>query len=813
MTSLIHDLRFAFRSLGRRPGFALVVVLILGLGLGATTAVIDLANLLAWRQIPVERPRELVKVFTASQRGFVGPYGFTSYPDYLDYRDANRSFTGFAAHTDVELRLDSGETTEVVWGAAVSGNFFEVLGLDNHLGRPLTPEDDRAGAAPAAVIAHHLWQRLGADPGVLGSSLTIEGQPFTVAGVGPPGFNSTTAGTISDVFLPLATLPLVVNEGERAQLEDRQRGRCQLTGRLRPGSTRDAAQAELMVLARQLDQEHPLSDDRTREMSATAANITHPIDLQRMTPTLRLFAAAVALLLVITCANVAHLLLARSAARGREMAVRQSIGASRGALVRQLLTENFLLAVGGGLCGLVLAGWARAFLRNFAGAEYAGEMRFDLRVLGTSFLVCLAATLLFGLAPALTASRVSLTAALKDGATVGGRHRFTAGQLLAGAQVGLCVVLLVAGALLAASLRNRLDADLGFDAEGLLIAAVDLPDHDYSRAEGLALFHQLRERAEDLPGVERAGSAMIVPPTMFDVSLPLRLPEDPETSRTSRINFVDGAYFQAMGITLERGRVFNAADATSESGVVVVNRLLADELWPGEDPLGRTIRTDATRPGDPGPGYVVVGVVGSVSQHRSSHGGEPVLYYSSDQRYRSRRQLILRSAAPPAVVFEALRGLLRELDPRLALSQTRTGEANRLEAFTFERMQAQAVGMFAVLGFVLAVIGIFGVLSYAVSRRVREIGIRMALGARRRDVRRQVVRQGMTVALGGAAAGLVATILSSRLLESLLFGVEAGDVRVLAAVLLIVLAAAGIAAYLPARRASLLDPLHALRHE
>ena len=808
---MLHDLRFAVRSLSRRPGATLVVVLILGLGMGATTAVIDLTNLLVWRQVPVERSEELVKVFTASHRGFTGPYGFISYPDYVDYRDASRSVAGLAAHLDLELRIDTGVMTEYASVALVSGNFFEVLRLKTARGRSLSVGDDRPGAAPVAVIAHHLWRRLGADERILGTSLSVEGQAFTVVGVGPPGFTSTTAGTVTDVFLPVASLPAVDTDGEGV-LESRQRARFAVIGRLGPGESRAGAQAELAALAQRLDREHPLADHEKRQISTTAANITHPVDLERMAPTLRLFGAAVALLLIITCANVAHLLLARSAARRREMAVRQSIGASRGVLVRQLLTENFLLALGGGLCGLVLAAWARAFLRAFAGAEYAGELRFDVRVLGMSFLVCLAATLLFGLAPALTALRVNLTAALK-GDESDGRRRLSAGELLAAAQVGLCVVLLVAAVLLAQSLRNRLDADLGFEIEGMIVAEVDLPDTDYPREQGVVFFHQLQERAEALAGVERTGMAMIVPPILYDVSVPFRLPEDLETTRRSRLNIVDSAYFSTLGLTVEQGRVFDLADASSENAVVVVNRQLAEQLWPGENPLGRTIRLDATRPDSPGPDHTVIGVVSSVSQHRSSHGGEPIFYFSSGQRYRSRQQLILRSAAPPAVVFEALRGLLREMDPRLALSQTRTGEANLLEAFTFERMQARAVGIFAGLGFVLAVVGIFGVLSYAVSRRVREIGIRMALGARRRDVRRQVVRRGMGMALAGASVGLAATVLASRLLESLLFGVAAGDVRVLAAVLLSILAAAGVAAYLPARRASLLDPLRALRHE
>lgn len=810
MSTYLQDLRLAWRTLTRRPGFSLAVVAILGLGLGATTAVLDLVNLLAWRKLPVERPDELAKVFTARHRGFVGPYHTTSYRDYVDYRDGAESFSGLAAHEYFELRLDTGEATEYAWALAVSGNFFEVLRLGVSAGRPLGTADDRPGSPPAMVIAHPLWQRLGRDPDVLGKTMDVEGEAFTVVGVGPPGFTSTLAGTVTDFFIPIAALPRVLRRSD--VLEDRTKAEMDVTGRLRPGFSRAAAQAELAVLAQRIDAGHPLLEEAKRQITLTPATITHPVDLGRMAPTLRLFAAAAALLLVITCANVTHLLLARASERRREMGLRQSIGASRWRLVRQLLTESLLLAAGGGLCGLALAYWARAFLASFVSPELAGEMRFDARLLGACTLVGLAATLLFGLAPALAAARVNLVAALK-GAGGGDSRRFSAGRLLSAAQIALCVMLLTAGALLTRSVHNRLHADLGFDDEHLLIARIQLPEEDSSREDGRSFVRRLRQRAEALPAVEQAGIALLVPPILFEISLPLELPEDPDNAHTSRINFVDGGYFQTLGIPLDRGRLFDARDAGASNAVVVVNRLLAEQLWPGQDPLGRTIRSASRRPADPGPDHTVIGVVGSVGQHRSSPDGEPVLYFSFAQRHRDSFQLVLRSPAEPAAVSESLRGLLREMDPRLAPQELRTGEENRRQAFLIERMQAQAVAVFAVLGLLLAVLGIFAVQSYVVSRRAREVGIRMALGARRRDVLQQVVGQGMLLALLGIGVGLAGTLLSSRLLEQLLFGVEPGDVRVLTAAVAVVLATAFGAAYLPARRAARQDPLQALRYE
>lgn len=492
--------------------------------------------------------------------------------------------------------------------------------------------------------------------------------------------------------------------------------------------------------------------------------------------------------------------------------MRQALGAGRGTLLRQLLTESFLLAVGGGLVGLVLAWWARAFLESYAGAEFAGELRFDVRVIGGCFLVCLTATLIFGLAPALASSRIDLATAMKGHAEGDGRRRLMAGQALAAAQVGLCVVLLVAGALLTRSLWNRIGADFGFDDRHLLIAGLELPA-DYDREAGIAFFRQLRERAGALPGAETVSHALLVPPVFLDVRSPFRLPEAPEDERSSRINFVGEGYFETMGISLLRGRVFRVADETSERAVVVVNQRLASSLWPGEDPLGRTIVAESRRADDPGPSYVVVGVVSDIGQYRETTDREPILYYASAQRYRARQQIVLRSSAAPEASSKALRDLLHEMDPRLVLANLRSGREHRRQAFVFESMQAQAVTVFAVLGFVLAVVGVFGVLSYGVSRRTREIGIRMALGAQGHDVRRQVVRQGLAIALAGAAIGLVATFAAARLVESLLYGVGAGDPWIRLGVLAAVLLAAGLAAYLPARRASRLDPLRALRHE
>ncbi|MEM9592998.1 MAG: ABC transporter permease [Acidobacteriota bacterium] len=808
---LLQDIRFAIRTHRQRPGFALGVILILGIGMGGATGLLDMTNFLAWQALPVASPQEVVKVFTASHSGFTGPYFRTSYPDYRDYRDASRSFAHLAAHTERELRAEIGDGGRDVTAAAVGGSYFDVLGLGMTAGRPLTAEDDRPGAEPVAVVSHTWWRELGEDPRILGRTVRLEGQPYTVVGVAPAGFTNTTAGTVVEVFIPLAGLPVLTGRGLDV-FEDRSAAWVEILGRLRPGVDLGEVQAELSALALRLDADHPRPGAPERRVTVTAAKRVHPVDRDRMAPSLRIFGAAVGLLWILTCANVAHLLLARGVERRREMAVRRSVGAGGFALVRQVWAESLVLALGGGAVGLAVAFWSRGILAAFASPEFAGAMGFDLRVLGYGFLLCLASTLICGTAPALRAASGRAVEELRGGTAIV-RGRFDAGRLLAGAQVGLCVLLLIAGALLVQSLQLRLGADIGFEDEDLLIVDLELPAQQYTPEEGVAFYRQLREGAAALPGVDRASSALLMPPILFDLTLPFHLPEDASTPRKSRLNYVDSGFFETLGIPLEAGRVFGPSDRRDGTAVVVVNRRAAETLWPGLDPLGRSIRLDSSQPGDPGPLHEVIGVVGSIDQHRASQGGEPVLYFSSDQRYRPRQRLVLRSEVDTAATLGVLRELLQRMDPSLTLGDPRTGRSNREAAFTFERMQSLAVGSFAVAGFLLAVLGVFGVLSVSVRRRVREMGIRMALGARRRDVRRQVVGEGMRMATVGALVGVAATPLLSGVLGHLLFGIHLWDLKTLFAVPLGVLAVTAAAAFLPALRASRFDPLRALRHE
>ncbi|HVS16606.1 MAG TPA: ABC transporter permease [Thermoanaerobaculia bacterium] len=808
----MRDLLLAVRSLARTPGFSAVVVLTLALGIGATTVVFDLFNVFHWRRPAIARPHQVVQVYTTHPQAFVGPYGALSWPDYRDYRDAATTVSRLVACWQQWTTLDTGEGTEEAQVLHVTGRLFEELGLRPALGRALGPDDDRPGAAPVAVLGHRLWTRLGADPDVLGATMKLPGTAVQIVGVAPPGFYGLFSGSDLDLLIP-AELGLATAETLAAARTDRAQHAWSTLGRLVPGATPEDVRAELAVVAARLDAEHPLPNVK-RGITVQPARMGHPVDVLRLGSTLAVFAAAVGLLLLIACANVANLLLARAVGRRREMGIRQSIGASRYRLVRQLLLESLVLALAGAGAGLVLALAVRRLMTGYFGPEMVLAMRFDQRVLGLTMLVSVAVTLLFGLAPALVTSRVNLVTALKDAAPTGSlRGRLQAKSLLAVIQVALALVLLVCGGLLAGDLLSSRGVDLGFDGENLLLAQVTLPG-GVTAQEGRAFFARLRERARTIPGVTSSGVSLLVPPLILDVTQQLTRPEEPEVVHRSRFNVADAEYFATLGIPLLQGRLFEPQDEGSGHGVAVVNQRLAEEMWPGRSPLGRTLRIPRARPGDPGTDYEVIGVVGSVIHFPTARGPEPVVYFTWSQRYRSSNYVVLRTAGgPPGPVLAALREELRQLDPTLVLARPLTHDQQRWEALVDKRLQTQTVSLFGGAGLFLSLLGVFGVISHSVSHRVREIGIRIAVGAARRDVLRWVLSRGVALAGAGIACGLVASSWAIQLLRGALPGLGAASPGLVIGAALFLLAAATVAAWLPARRAARMDPLRALRQD
>jgi putative ABC transport system permease protein len=803
----LRDLRYAIRTLARSPGFSSMVVLTLALGIGATTVVFDLLNLFYWRQPPIERPQEVVSIYTAHPQAFVGPYGALSWPDFVDYRQAAKS-ARLIAYRQTFVPVDAGSGAEDGEVHLVTGDFFSTLGIPAALGRSLGPDDDRAGADPVAVISHALWQKLGSDADVLGRAIEVGELSLQVVGVAPPRFSGLVSGSRVEVLVAAEAGFGLLGESERT---DRTLHAWSVLARLPRAVSPAALRAELASIANGLDREHRLPSV-SRVITVEPVLLGHPIDQMRVGTTLGVFSAAVGLLLLIASANVSNLLLARAIGRRREMGIRQSIGASHGRLVRQLLTESLVLAFAGGACGLLLALAVRRLMVGYFGQEFVAFMRFDHRVLGLTLLVCCAVTLLFGLAPALVTSRVQLVTALKDAAPSGAlRARLPTQSLLAALQVAIALVLLLCCGLLVDDLWRSRSADLGFDTTNLLVTGVELPER-VEPAEGRAFFRRLRERAESIPGVRAAGTALLVAPVMLDITIGLRLPEQPDEARRSRFDIVDSESFATLGLPLLEGRLFLPQDEQRQRGVALVNRVLADQLWPGQPALGRTIRLERARPGDPGTDYEIVGVVGSVTQFSLARSPEPVVYFSWEQRYRPFLRLMLRTEGiDPDTVFATLRDQLRELDPTLVLDNPRTHDEARWEALVDQRLQAQTMGLFGGAGLFLALLGVFGVISYWVSQQQHEIGIRMAVGARQADVLRWVLGRGMVLAGAGVALGLIASTWAMQLLRGAVPGLAPAEPALYVGASVFLLAASAASVWLPARRASRVDPLRALR--
>ncbi|HVS63706.1 MAG TPA: ADOP family duplicated permease [Thermoanaerobaculia bacterium] len=808
----MRELLHAARTLARGRGFTAVVVLTLGLGIGATTVVFDLFNVFLWRRPAIERPHEVVEVYTTHSQAFIGPYGALSWPDYLDYRDAATTVRRLVASWQQWTTLETGQGTEEVEVLHVTGHFFEELGLRPALGRALGPDDDRPGAPPVAVLGYRLWKRLGADPDILGATMKLPATAVQIVGVTPAGFYGLFSGSDLDLLIP-AELGIATSAELAEARADRTPHAWSALGRLVPGATPEELRAELAVVAARLDAEHPIPS-RARAITVEPVRLGHPVDVLRLGSTLSIFAAAVGVLVLIVCANVSNLLLARAISRRREMGIRQSIGASRLRLVRQLLLESLLLALAGAGAGLVLALGVRRLMAGYFGEELVLAMRFDQRVLGLTLAVSGVVTVAFGLAPALIASRVNLVAALKEAAPTRSLGRRLQGRsLLVVLQVALALVLLICCGLLASDLLGARSSDLGFDGTDLLVASISIPEGSTPQ-EGRALLTQLRERARSIPGVTSAGIASLVPPLFLDVTQQLVRPESPDEVHRSRFNVADAEYFATLGLPLFQGRLFAPRDEGSESGVVVVNQKLADELWPGQSPLGRMVRIPRARPGDPGTDYQVIGVVGNVTQFASARGPEPMIYFTWLQRFRSSTDIVLRTAGgSPGPIFAALREQLRQLDPTLLLANPMTHDEQRWQTLVDKRLQTQTVALFGGAGCFLALLGVFGVISYSVSQRVREIGIRIAVGAAQRDVLRWVLTRGVALAGAGIACGLVASFWAVQLLRGVLPGLAAPSPALLIGSALFLLTAATASVWLPARRASRIDPLRALRQD
>ncbi len=810
MHALWQDLRYGARMLWKRPGFTVVVSLTLALGIGANTAIFGVVDRLLVRLLPVNEPARLVNLIGRDEEGR-SDTSF-SYPIYKDYRDQNDVFDGLLAYSETAMNLNEGGQPERIMGVLVSGNYFDALGVTPALGRAFLPEEDRTpGAHPVAVVSYGLWRRrFGADPKLVGRVITLNTQSFTVIGVAPAEFHGVSRGLSPDVYVPIQMIMQAWPARRPDDLNNRNFSWLTLMGRLKPGVTREQAQAAMSALSSRIMQVHPNTwpsialEDGSQGQTGDISDLRTP---------LKLLMATVALVLLIACVNVANLSLARAQTRGREMAVRLAVGASRYRLIRQLLTESLLLSLMGGLLGLFLAVWLTDVLAAYSpptgGSMPLLDARLDLRVLAFAVTLSLATGLLFGLAPAWRASKPNLTVALKEESGAAGAGRIRGRGALISAQIALSLVVLVCAGLCVRSLLALQRIDAGFETAKVLVMGLDLSLNGYKEEQGRQFYANLLERVSALPGVEAASLARIVPLTGSGMRISLGIegytPTDDKPIEFD-VNIVGPRYCATMKLPLVAGREFTANDNAAAPPVVIINDAAARTYWPNQNPLGKRLIIDA-QPAE------IIGVTGA-SRYRSLTGAfRPVMLLPAAQNYFPDLSLHLRSAGDPASLIESARRELRALDPQLPATNIRTLEEQRRNSLYSERVTALLLSAFGALALLLAAVGIYGVMAYAVAQRTREFGIRMALGARAGDVLRLMLRQGARLIGAGVALGLAGAFAATRLIRSFLYQVSSTDPMTFVFAALSLTAVALLACYIPARRATKVDPMVALRTE
>jgi putative ABC transport system permease protein len=817
----MNDLRYASRQLFKEPRFTIVAVLALAIGIGANTAIFSVVNAVLLKPLPFPQPEQLVAFGSVDLR-MPRESGFNSvsYPDYFDMRAQNKSFANLAIYRRESVALAGNGTAQSLHASQVTGEFFDVLGVRPMLGRTFHREEEKAGGGPnglTTVLSHELWERqFKGDRSIIGKPIVLDGQPYTVLGVMPAGFAFPINSDPSELFITIAR-DASTTDGTKPQTEERGSHSLQGIGRLKPGAAVAQADTELRTITAALAQRYP---DSNTGFSAGAAPLREDLvgDVARG---LYVLFAAVGCVLLIASANVANLLLARATVRQKEIALRSALGASRGRIIRQLLTESVILSGIGGLCGLLLAAWGTDVLISLVPDTIprAQDIRLDGTVLAFTFLASLGTGVLFGLAPAWQTSRLDLRTSLNDsarGSSSAGHHRLR--NTLVVAEVALALLLLTGAGLLLQSFSRLSQVDPGLQPENLLTASITLPGAAYPKSEKIALFQdQLLTRLRALPGVRDASTVVPLPLSGSNMSTSFDLQEHPKPEgqqESSPFRIAGSDYFRTVAVSLVRGRLFDQSDQFQSKPVVIINQRFAEKYFPGEEPIGKQMRPGLSLTDEDGPMREIVGIVSNVKHQTLRASFTPEMYIPAAQFPLPFFSVVLRTTtSQPTAITASVRNALSQVDPGVPLTGVKLFEEYMAQALARPRFNAMLLSIFAGVALLLTAIGIYGVMAYSVAQRRQEIGIRMALGAQKSDVLRLVVGGGMRLTAFGLAIGVVAAFALTRLLGNLLYGVGSFDTVTFGAVAFLLALIALLACWFPAQRAVGVNPLSALREE
>ncbi len=838
MNQLWQDLRYGIRTLASKPGFTVAAVLVLALGIGANSAVFSLINAFLLKPLQVQKPEELTGLYSRDTK-HPDAYRAFSYPNYVDIRENNQAFSSLAALNMALVGIEEGDSTRRAMATVVSSNYFSTLGVTMLKGRAFLPAEEKPGGELTAIVTYSFWKKKGEDPQLVGKPVRINGHLFTIVGITPQGFTGTMALLSPDVFVPLSSYGMVMNDfdGQVKPLAARDNNSLMVMGRLKPGLAPQAADATLAVTASGMEKAYPAENkDQTllvQPLSRLGLSTSPSTDNALRVPAIMLLSLA-GVVLLIASLNLANMMLAKGTARRKEIAIRLAVGGNRRRIVRQLVTEGFLLALLGGAAGLLVASWSTTLLLDsmsrLVPLDFIYDARPDARVLGFTLLFCALSTVVFALFPAWKLSKPDVWVDLKEntGEDVAGRARrlFSRGNVLVMAQLALSLAMLTATGLFVHSAVRASNIQPGFSLDNEVLAEVDASLIAYDQARGSQLYKTLIDRLRSVPGVQSVAIAATVPFGMTQLGKNVT-PSGAAVTKEhpaldARYNIVSEDYFRTLGIPLLRGRTFNASETTqgSKSSAAMIDQGLADKLWPSGDAVGQHIRLDADkRDAKQARDVLVVGVVGNIREEILGGKMQPHVYVPFGQEYQSNVQFHVRVAGGGLEaenrMLEAIRHEIVATDQRLPILtlQTMRGHLESSDEIWIVRTGAHMLEIFGGVALLLAVIGLYALNSYTVARRTREIGIRMALGADTSSTLQMILAEGLKVTLVGLGVGLLLAIGLGRVLAGFLFDIRGFDPLVLGIAPVLLALVALFACYVPARRAALVDPMIALRYE